>query len=336
MYRNIFSRKDLLGTAAFFITALLLFCTISCKKKEHSHPNNLNGLKAEMMRMPNFCAHEHWGSIDAIGGYQPFYDGFRSDVIAGATLVREVTVWDIIFDPYFSGMLAGAGVDLNRRARDAGYDSHRTWWKKDPAAALKGFRKDIFPLMTNSIVQTLFGGIELLYGVDIYTFEPGEWLKADSLIRTSYAEMFSWIPRAMENAHFTELIRPVQPEFYLLEQSTQTKKAEMAFTHTVLRVDPFLDMSSVENARRDSLAGMTGIDPVDAESWRAFIRHFMDLAEEQQAVGIKQLQAYRRNLDFKPRKDDEVIFRGDLNAREVKVFQYWVMHAFCREATEME
>jgi hypothetical protein len=256
MYRKIFHRKYLPWILTFIAAALLYHCTSSTKQPEGPQHDNPEELKSEIMRMPNFCAHEHWGSIDAIGGYQSFYDGFRSDVITGATPVREVTVWDILFDPYFSGMLAGAGVDPNRRARDAGYNSLRSWWKKDSPAALKGFRKDIFPLMTNSIVQTLFGGIESLYDLHLHSFEPSEWLKADSLIRSAYAEMFSRIPRGMGKAHFTELIRLVQPEFYLLKQSTQTKKEEMAFTHTVLRVDPFLDMWGIEDARRDSLAGL--------------------------------------------------------------------------------
>ena len=64
--------------------------------------------------LPMYCAHEHWGSISSIGGgYLPFYDGFYSDVYAGAEPDTSVSIWDLVADPYAGGLFYGDGFDIN-------------------------------------------------------------------------------------------------------------------------------------------------------------------------------------------------------------------------------
>lgn len=288
----------------------------------------------ELKSMPNFCSHEHWGSIDAMGGYVPEYDGFYADIYAGATPQTSVSIWDLIFDPYFGGMLWGAGIDANLPARNAGFENLKLYWENNPKDALESFKSTISPMMSNGTFQCTLRGIEKLYNVNLLSFNLIEWEKADKQIRENYSKIMLWYPRAMEKAHFNELIRPVQPEFYFLEQSVETKAQELAFTHTILRIDPFLNFWNVENKRRDNLAKFAGIDPIDAPSWRAFIKFYVDLAEKNHTVGIKQLQAYRRTLDYKFREDNEVKFRGNLTDEETTAFQDWVMHEFCRLANQ--
>lgn len=50
-------------------------------------------------------------------------------------------------------------------------------------------------------------------------------------------------------------------------------------------------------------------------------------------MGIKQLQAYRRDLDFQPRVDGEIRWT-DTDALEVRKRQDWIVHECCREAHE--
>jgi predicted TIM-barrel fold metal-dependent hydrolase len=289
----------------------------------------------DIYSIPVFCAHEHWGSIDAIGGgYVSEFHGFYSDVYAGATPSVSTSIWDLIFDPYFGGMIRSAGTDYNALARTAGYTSYKMWWEANPQAALENFKTSMFPLIMNGTIQCIIRGINKLYGVDLFSFNLEEWQKADSLVNANYSNIFTWYQDAMKQANFSELIRPVQPEFYLLEESAESKANELSFTHTILRVDPFLDFWNIENKRRDNLAKVAGVDPIDAKSWRAFIKFYTDLAEKNQTTGIKQLQAYTRDLDFKFHKDEEVKFRGNLNNEEIKVFQDWVMNEFCRIANE--
>lgn len=285
--------------------------------------------------LPMYCAHEHWGSISSIGGgYLPFYDGFYSDVYAGAEPDTSVSIWDLVADPYAGGLFYGDGFDMNALAVSHGFSSFNQWWMEKPAEALKGFQQGVAPMLLNGTLLTSLKGIEDLYDVRLTDFDVHEWRKADSLVCQKYGNLFEWYPEAMRKAHFSELIRPVQPEFYLLSQSSETKKKEEAFTQTILRIDPFLDFWSIEHARRDSLSKAAGVDPVDADSWRRFIRFYVDLAEKNHTTGIKSLQAYRRDLDFKVRDDGEVKFRGNLDPQQVTAFQDWVVNEFCRLANE--
>jgi hypothetical protein len=69
----------------------------------HAGPDNeLNGVsngEIDLQEIPNFCSHEHWGSIDSIG-LAPEQGGFRADTVAGARPLRPTTIWDLILDPY--------------------------------------------------------------------------------------------------------------------------------------------------------------------------------------------------------------------------------------------
>ncbi len=306
-------------------------------KKTKKVAVNDQRLGFDIYTIPNFCAHEHWGSIDAIGGgYVREYHGFYSDIYAGATPSASTSIWDLIFDPYFGGMMPDAGIDFDETIRSYGYSSQKLWWEANPKEALKGFESSVSPLLLNGTLQCILRGIEKLYDVKLLSFGLEEWLKADTLINSNYSEIFTWYQKAMKLANFSELIRPVQPEFYLMEHSTESKATELSFTHTILRVDPFLDFWNVENKRRDNLAKVAGVEPIDANRWRAFIQFYTDLAEKNHTAGIKSLQAYSRDLDFKFHKDEEVKFRGNLNHEEIKVFQDWIMNEFCRIANEKE
>lgn len=325
------------------VVALLLviinYSAFSAEKvKSKSKTSNLSAKAKELgfdiSTMPNFCGHEHWGCVQSNGGYVPELDGFRADIYAGAQPQTPTSIWDIVLDPYLSGWFFGEGRNPYAPANAAGYNSPAEWWKVNPQAALDGFKE----LSTSSIMTGTFQctarGIEYLYGVKLQDFKLKDWQKADSLIRLNYADMFSWYEKAMKKAHFTELIRPVQPEFYLQQQSPETATHELSFTHTILRIDPFLDMWKTESKRRDNLAKIAGVEPTNAQSWRDFIKFYFDLAAKNHTTGIKQLQAYRRDLNFKFRKDEEVKFRGDLTPDEVVVFQDWVMNECCRQAND--
>ena len=293
-----------------------------------------NRLGFDISSIPNFCAHEHWGCINSNGGYVPEMDGFRADLFSGARPQTPTSVWDIILDPYLTGWLFGEGRNPFAAANAAGFSSLSDWWNANPQAALDGFKEMATTSLMTGTFQCTARGIKFLYGVELQNFRLKDWQIADSLIRLKYSDMFSWYEMAMQKAHFTELIRPVQPEFYLQQQSPETARQELSFTHTILRIDPFMDMWKTESKRRDHLAQVAGIEPDDAKSWRLFIRYYFDLAEKNHTVGIKQLQAYRRDLDFKFRKDEEVKFRGNLNPNEVIIFQDWVMNECCRQANE--
>ena len=276
---------------------------------------------------PIFCAHEHWGSIPAVGMAD---EGFRGDVIAGAEPEGPVSVWDIVLDPYFGGGLYGAGYDAQASARQAGFDSFNEWWRKAPLQALESISPALREQCLTGAFQCIREGVAALHGADLGAFSLEDWQRADLAVARAYEDMFGWYRSAMERLNISALVRPVHPEYFWREASKADE--ERSFTRPILRIDPLLELWQETCTRRDALAEMTGVYPADAASWRDFITALFDRAAALGNVGIKQLQAYTRSLDFVPRAETEVVFSGALDSTQRRIFQDWVVHECCKQA----
>ena len=285
----------------------------------------------DLSSLPNFSGHEHWGSIMSIG-MAP--EGFRADVEQGALPTRTTTLWDILIDPYFGGFLAQAGVDVYQGAKDAGQDDFYIWASGEPEAAADALRPAVADQRMTGAYQCIRRGIHRLHGVDIDGLEIDRVMEANAAIGEAYGDLFGWYKTAMDRAEIAGMVRPVHPEYFIRVDDEQAAQAEMAFTHTVLRIDPLLGFWRPESPQRDTWAVVTGIEPVDADSWRAFLEALFDLAAESGCLGIKQLQAYTRPLEFTPREDTEVKWLGAQEPEQARIFEDWVVHECCRLANE--
>ncbi len=285
----------------------------------------------DLSTLPNFCAHEHWGSIDSIGMVP---EGFRADVERGATPNRRTGLFDILLDPYFKGWLTSGGTKLDDIARQAGHNELKLLIEQSPSEALRLLRPSLARHQLIGVYQCIRRGILALYGVDISQTDSFALSRLESQLYINYAHIFEWYRNTMKKVRFSELVRPVHPEFYVREESPERAAMESAFTRTVMRIDPLLELWPKESERRNRLAKITEIEPRDASSWRAFIARIFNLAAGKGAVGIKQLQAYSRSLEYVQRKDSEVEWRGDLVPEQVRVFQDWVMHECCKQAND--
>lgn len=280
----------------------------------------------DLQGVPNFCAHEHWGSIDSIGMAS---EGFRADAERGATPGRRTGVFDILLDPYFDGWLRASGVDVDGIARQAGAGCFSQLADDSVHQAMQALSPVLDAHRLTGAYQCVRRGILALYGTDI---ESGDLQALDGEIASRYAVLFDWYRAAMKKAHFRTLVRPVHPEYFVRSQTTRTARQEVGFTHTVMRIDGLLDLWMPDHPRRLGLAGITGIEPLNAESWREFLGRLFDLASAKHCLGIKQLQAYSRSLAFTPRSDAEVVWWGGLSPQEVRTFQDWVVHECCKQA----
>lgn len=265
----------------------------------------------DLTTLPNFCSHEHWGSLTSFT-MEP--EGFRNDVVRGARPVRPHSLLDILLDPYLGGWLAAGGTDFGSVPGD------------DPVAALMAVRELAAPHELTGAYQCVRRGVHFCYGLDLRAAGPEEIARGNAECADAYRDPFSWYRLTMARARMSALIRPVHPEYFARVDSAESARAEEAVNHPILRVDPLLELWPAECPRRDGLAELAGVDPVDAASWRAFLDRIFEIARDGNCVGSKQLQAYTRDLDFEPRGDDEVRFRGDLAPREVRAFQDWVMN----------
>ncbi len=165
-----------------------------------------------------------------------------------------------------------------------------------------------------------------LYGFDVDSGDPREIEALNAAIAHAYSNMFAWYRAAMDKAHFSEVIRPVHPEYFTAQQSPETAARESAFVNTIMRIDSLLALWPRKCPRRDALANILGVEPVDAKSWREFIHAILDLAAENGTTGIKQAQAYDRRLTFVAREDSEVAFSADMTPEQVRVWQDWAAH----------
>lgn len=321
--RGFFVNSALAGAASFAVSE-----ETSTTVTSHAENGAVSSRMEEAIsRVPIFCAHEHWGSINAVGMDK---NGFRSDTVAGAEPQRDVCIWDIVLDPYFGGWVFEAGQDVHALAVKHGHDGLLDWWKQNPAQVLEMLGDALRAQHYTGAFQCIRQGIQVLHGPDITSHELAAWQQADDAIKTRYSAIFDWYQTAMKQLNVSTLIRPVHPEYFL--DAGPRAADERAIMHPIMRIDSLLDLWQEKCPRRDRLAAALGVEPRDAKSWRNFITSLFDLAAKNGNVGIKQLQAYTRNLDFAQRSDREVKFSGALDHEEQIVFQDWVMHECCKQA----
>lgn len=286
--------------------------------------------RLNLSTLPSYCAHEHWGSISAIGTTP---EGFRADVERGALPRWRVGLFDILLDPYFGGNLAISGIQRQVTRMLNIQNLHSL----EPADLVHAWRL-LQPLLSTNYLtgtfQCIRHGLLQLYDIDILEADDAALVELDTAIGTRYADPFTWYRNAMTRVHFSDLIRPVHPEYYSRIGTPDAASAEADMTRTVMRIDPLLDLWPITSPRRANLAATVGLDPGDAATWRRFIHALFELAASHGALGIKQLQAYSRSLEFVPHQDTDVQFRGELTPAEVRVFQDWVVHECCIQAHE--
>lgn len=287
-------------------------------------------MESHLNTIPSYCAHEHWGSLAAFG---TFPGGFRADIEPGALPTRRVGLLDILLDPYLGGNLGAAGINLNDLAQAVHLKDIYQYEPGDLVRIWPFLRCALADHLLSGTLQSIRLGILALYQIDILEADTNALMRLDEIIAGNYTNPFAWYQKAMGQLYFNALIRPVHPEFYLPQESSPPA-AEAAFTGTMMRIDPLLDMHRPGSPRRERLVESLGIEPVDAASWRAFLTALFDLAAARGAAGIKQLQAYSRSLEFSPVDDSQVRFRGELDAAQVRCFQDWVVHACCAQAHE--
>jgi len=278
--------------------------------------------------VPIFCAHEHWGSVASMGQES---GTFRPDARPGALPERRTTIIDLVVDPYFGGWLGAAGINLDSCATAAGARSWSELVQKSPAQAYQAIGREVGRQSLTGGFQCLRRGIQLLYDVDLLHADGRALAGLDRRIGRNYEALFDWYGRACRVMKVAEVLRPVHPIFYLLDDE-EGRQRENPLIRSLLRIDPLLEMWATSHPIRDRLSAALGVDPAGPAEWREFLSRLMDRAAARGAVGIKQLQAYRRPLAFSRHDDSSVRFRGALSPAEATAFEDWMVHACCELA----
>jgi predicted TIM-barrel fold metal-dependent hydrolase len=297
-----------------------------------SHPTRVPlRIPGELDTIPNFCTHEHWGSVASLGQAPGM---FRADMKAGVLPEQPTTLVDLLVDPYMNGNLRGAGINPGKfkTAEGTTVDIMKLVGES-PRTALSLLKQLLNEQILSGTFLTTRLGIEQLYDCQLDLDNQDLLVELSVSIAEHYKVLFDWYETAMKRVGFTGLIRPVHPEFYFTIDNELAWR-EVGFTRTVMRIDPLLGFWEASE-RRSELFGKVGLEAGDAVTWRSFLEKMITLAREHGCVGIKQLQAYRRNLDFEKPDDARVKFSGELDKDEQYIFQNWMVNECSRLADEL-
>ena len=288
----------------------------------------------DLSDIPIFCGHEHWGSVGVIG----FESGeFRADMVPGAEVQRPAGILDLVLDPHFGAMVRLVGGQPARVLEDAlGLGDPVAAEARDPAATLRALRPTFESFYLTGAWQCLRRGILATHGYDLQSPDDGNIHALAQSVRLRYDNLFPWIAESMRKARLTQVIRPVHVEYYLAPNDTDGARREGELIRTTLRIDDFMSWWRLDHPRREIVARAIGVDPDNRRSWGEFLDRLFERARDRGAVGIKQMQAYRRSLDFPAPTPGEVVFRGDLSETEQLAFQNWVLHECCNRANALD
>jgi hypothetical protein len=253
-------------------------------------PSLLDAVRA----LPNFCSHEHWGSIESIG---TFPGGYRADLEPGALPQRATQLGDLLDEPYLRGWIRNGGGALPQHQATGAYQCTRR-------------------------------GMLALYGVDIQRAAGSRAL--DQTIAANYGKLFQWYGTAMKKAGFSRLIRIVHPEYYVRPAGAADRVTETILRvdplldlwrpETARRKD-LVAMAQVDP--QDAASWRQFLERIFALAERG------GALGTKQLQGYRRSLHYEVRADSDVRR-----WTGDLTPDEVTVFQDWVMHECSRLAHE--
>jgi len=285
------------------------------------------GMLAEIEGIPDLCVHEHWGSLPSIGASAV---GFVADEYAGAASA-DVGLFDLLLDPYLHGFLAAGGFDTSALATELGCPHIEAAWRERPAEVLAATLPHLGNQRPVGTLTCLTEGVSLLYDLDLDGLSPANGAEISGRINGNYGRIFDWYLEARAKGGLLGPARPVSLSFMCETRAPDLAKQELSFTRPVLRIDDYLAPLSSGNPRMGYSAAKVGVEPADAPSWREFLRRVFEVADGAGCVGIKQLQAYSRDLDFSPTTDADVHFAPG-TPEAMRGHQNWIMHECCKLA----
>jgi len=276
---------------------------------------------AEIATIPIFCAHEHWGSLPTIGVDEA---GFRTDNLAGLA-GDGVGLFDLLFCPDMHGFLACGGFNTGAVLPQPGQSDIMAAAREAPEAVLAAVLPHLRNQQSTGTFTCVATGLRDLYDFDLSDLSPDNWSRIDRAIRTRYESIFALYRDAMRQAHLEGPVRPVGLSFLWEDANATLAREERAFTSPILRIDDLCQALPQPNVRVRSAIERTGIEPRDAETWRAFLAKAFELAEQAGNIGTKQLQAYSRDLSFASVADTDVDFAAETPAAR-RPFENWIVH----------
>ncbi len=229
-------------------------------------------------------------------------------------------------------------MDRNAEPRRRGYTNHKEWFQKEPKQAWDSARPILRDVHSTGWFSCLAEGFRVLYNVDLMRIVDSDSqnvepiLQLDGAVQRRYRKLTQWYKEAYELTGIEYILRPTQLEFGF--QIENPKERELMAP--LLRIDQFCEFYINRTGAMEYCVEKTGVDPTNADEFREFLAKVFQAADEAGFVGTKQLQAYRRPLDFIRPKDSEVCFEPAKDRGKRLTFGNFVMYECAQLAAERD
>ena len=211
------NRRHFISSGIAFGAASLPSSTLGMANESKA----VQDLLPEIENMPNFCSHEHWGSLFSMGDAP---EGFRADVMAGAIPSHKTTMADVILDPYMTWNLENTGINPRKFQYQKGTHNIFEIMRDSPPKGMKLLEQALKQQQLTGTYLCTRKGFYAAYGYDIQKGHVSDLEKINNLVAHNYQNLFPWYRELMAKVFLSELIRPVHPEFYA---SAETRAVQL-------------------------------------------------------------------------------------------------------------
>lgn len=278
--------------------------------------------------IPHVSSHEHIGAFSPIGFKKDKPYGSLTDHYPGKNFDYPPKLFDLLSSPYMGYLLSTINKD--------GSIDYKNW------SVLKNLLIDI---RATGLYQALNEGLAAIYGtsLDNIVFDDININDIDFKIGSYYKNgFFESVKEVFQSLNVEKVIKPIHINYlYLNPIDTDEYDIERKLFQPVLRVDDFfgimndygvLDWSYLYNVMNIEINSISDIDNM--------IDKGFEKAVGKKLIGIKQLQAYNRSLQFDKTtsKKCEIDFNrmknGDISA--ALNVQNYIMHVICERANDLK
>lgn len=232
----------------------------------------------DIQMMDFISAHEHISSLASFGAADDLF--FPADEIPQLEPCRSTYLNDLLLSPYYAGPLFAAGYQpgddyLGQK------EPFLQWFERiGPSLA---FTQNL------GTYRTLSVAFEALYGCALGD-AASAW-RLNQQIESNYSNYPAWYQSVMQRSNTKQMIKPVHPQYF----RDAPEGFETPYVKPIARIDSLLGLIHDNRLDFTCLQRAIGIIPQKLDDCIESVDRFFSLIQNR-AVGIKQLQAYRRPL----------------------------------------
>lgn len=232
----------------------------------------------DIQAMDFISAHEHISSLASFGAADDLF--FPADEIPQLEPCRSTYLNDLLLSPYYAGPLFAAGYQPSDGPLGQ-KKSFLQWFER--------IRPSLALTQNIGTYRTLSVAFRSLYGCTLED-AASAW-RLNQQIESNYSNYPAWYQSVMQRANTKRIIKPVHPQYF----RNAADGFETPYAKPIARIDSLFGLIRDGGLDFTCLQRSMGLFPQKLDDCVEAVDHFYSLIQDR-AVGIKQLQAYRRPL----------------------------------------